>query len=66
MSEEEEEIRRGSNSGIMPTPNYRSNNEIGLMKYVEFDNDLNEIRMEIPLENLCDPEENRKLRQDID
>ena len=65
MSEEEEERRR-SNSPIMPISGTRGVEEVGLFKYVEFDADKNEIRMEIPLSKLMDPEQNKALRDEID
>ena len=66
MSEEEEEHawQRRSNSSIMPLSGTKGE-EVGLFKYVEFDKNLNEIRMEIPMSKLMSPEENKKLREEI-
>jgi len=54
----------GSNSSILPNTAAVGNivEGIGLTKYIEFDNNLNEIRMEIPLDKLLSPEENKALR----
>lgn len=60
------EAKRQSNSSIMPISGTRGEKEVGLFKYVEFDTNLNEIRMEIPLSKLMDMDENKKLREEID
>jgi hypothetical protein len=63
--DEEKKIKKvGSNSSIMPQTAAIGNvvEGIGLSKFIEFDNNLNEIRMEIPLDKLLSPEENKALR----
>ena len=64
QDEEKKNKKVGSNSSIMPNTAAVGNvmEGIGLTKYIEFDNNLNEIRMEIPLEKLLSPEENKALR----
>ena len=64
LDEERKNKKVGSNSSIMPNTAAVGNivEGIGLTKYIEFDNNLNEIRMEIPLEKLLSPEENKALR----
>ena len=64
QDEEKKNKPIGSNSSIMPSTAAVGNvvEGIGLTKYIEFDNNLNEIRMEIPLEKLLSPEENKALR----
>ncbi|KKN20672.1 hypothetical protein LCGC14_0933220 [marine sediment metagenome] len=37
--------------------------KFGIDPYIVFDKNLNEIRMEIPLDKLMDPEENAKIRE---
>lgn len=36
--------------------------KFGIDPYIVFDKNLNEIRMEIPMDTVMDPEKNRKLR----
>ena len=64
QDEEKKNKKTGSNSSIMPQTAAIGNviEGIGLTKYIEFDNNLNEIRMEIPLDKLLSPEENKVLR----
>ena len=64
QDEERKNKKVGSNSSIMPSTAAVGNvvEGIGLTKYIEFDNNLNEIRMEIPLDKLLSPEENKALR----
>ena len=64
LDEEKKNKKVGSNSSIMPSTAAVGNvvEGIGLTKYIEFDNNLNEIRMEIPLDKLLSPEENKALR----
>ena len=40
---------------------YKSKKKFGLDPYIVFDEVKNEIRMEIPLDVLMDPEKNKKL-----
>lgn len=65
QKEEQANKPTGSNSSIMPhTAAIGSVREqIGLSKYIEFDKNLNEIRMEIPMSKLMDPESNKALRE---
>ena len=64
QDEEKKNKKVGSNSSIMPNTAAVGNviEGIGLSKYIDFDNNLNEIRMEIPLDKLLSPEENKALR----
>ena len=54
---------RASNSSILPTPRPigSSTREFGLDEYITFDGVKNEIRMEIPMPVLFDPEQNKNL-----
>lgn len=54
---------RGSNSSILPAPAPIGQNkkEYGIDDYIVFDENLNEIRMEIPWDVLFDPEKNKAL-----
>ena len=65
QKEEQANKPTGSNSSIMPISAAIGNNQegIGLSKYIEFDVNLNEIRMEIPMSKLMDPESNKALRE---
>ena len=65
QKEEQTNKPTGSNSSIMPVTAAIGSvrEEIGLSKYIEFDKNLNEIRMEIPLSKLMDPESNKALRE---
>ncbi|MCP4648657.1 MAG: hypothetical protein GY853_01070 [PVC group bacterium] len=53
-----------SNSSILPNPLPigQSSKTFGIDKYIEFDANLNEIRMEIPMVDLFDPEKNKEIR----
>jgi hypothetical protein len=57
--------QRTSNAPILPNPRPigQSNKEFGIDPYIEFDKNLNEIRMEIPMTELLDPEKNKELRK---
>ena len=63
QDKETKKSKPGSNSGILPAPlpPGRSNQEFGIDKYIEFDKQKNEIRMEIPMEVLLDPKKNKNL-----
>lgn len=65
QDEEKKNKPTGSNSSIMPVTAAIGSvrEEIGLSKYIEFDKNLNEIRMEIPLSKLMNPESNKALRE---
>lgn len=56
-----------SNSSILPSPAPigPSQKKFGIDKYIVFDKNLNEIRMEIPMTELMDPETNKKIRERI-
>ena len=55
---------KGSNGPILPNPPPIGQNkkEFPIDKYIEFDLEKDEIRMEIPLDELMDPAKNRALR----
>ena len=65
QKEEQANKPTGSNSSIMPVTAAIGSvrEEIGLSKYIEFDKNLNEIRMEIPMSKLMNPESNKALRE---
>ena len=67
QKEEQANKTTGSNSSIMPVSAAIGSvkEEIGLSKYIEFDKNLNEIRMEIPMSKLMNPESNKALREEI-
>lgn len=56
---------RASNSSILPSPNPigQSTNKFGIDQYIDFNTDLNEILMEIPMSKLMNPEENKRIRK---
>ena len=55
---------RSNNSSILPSPKPIGQNKkkFGIDKYIVFDTNLNEIRMEIPMDTVMDPEKNKELR----
>ena len=55
---------RSSNSSILPNPKPigQTNKKFGIDEFIVFDTNLNEIRMEIPMDTVMDPEKNKKLR----
>ncbi|KKL47700.1 hypothetical protein LCGC14_2332960 [marine sediment metagenome] len=55
---------RAANSSILPNPKPigQSHKKFGIDDYIVFDTNLNEIRMEIPMDTVMDPEKNKKLR----
>jgi len=65
LDEENANKKPTSNSGILPKSATigQITEEIGLSKYITFDKNQNEIRMEIPLSKLLDPEQNKALRE---
>ena len=69
LDEEQEKTKSKitSNSGILPMPKPigSSARKFGIDPYIEFDKNLNEIRMEIPMNLLFDPETNKALRSEI-
>lgn len=62
--QEQKPPSRTSNSSILPNPKPigQTNKKFGIDKYIVFDTNLNEIRMEIPMDTVMDPEKNRELR----
>ena len=62
-NQEPEEKVRGSNNGILPSPKPigQSAKNFGLDEYIVFDGEKNEIRMEIPMTVLFDPDKNKGL-----
>ena len=64
---QEKKTRSTNNSSILPMPKPigSSTRQFGIDPYIEFDTNLNEIRMEIPMEILFDPEKNKALRSEI-
>jgi hypothetical protein len=66
-TQKEQKPDRGSNSSILPSPRPigASTRKFGIDDYIVFDTNLNEIRMEIPLEKLMDPEENKRIREEV-
>lgn len=56
---------RGSNGPILPTPKAIGQNkkQFGIDPYIDFDLEKNEIRLEIPLDEVMDPVKNEKLRK---
>jgi len=68
QDEDQEKKRKStSNSGILPMPKPigSSVRKFGIDPYIEFDTNLNEIRMEVPMDVLFDPEKNKQLRSEI-
>ena len=65
QKENQDKQPAGSNSSIMPSsaPIGAVVKAPGLWDYINFDKNLNEIRMEIPLSKLMNPEENKALRE---
>ena len=61
--QEPEKEDRGSNSSILPSPKPIGSNarKFGIDEYIAFDGVKNEIRMEIPMTVLFDPEKNKGL-----
>jgi hypothetical protein len=59
----EDKVKRTPNSSILPAPKPigQSNKKFGIDEYIVFDKDKNEIRMEIPMDVLHDPEKNKRL-----
>ena len=55
---------RSSNSNILPNPKPigQTNKKFGIDEFIVFDTNLNEIRMEIPMDTVMDPEKNKELR----
>ena len=55
--------KRPTNTGVLPSPLPigTSNKRFGIDDYIEFDKVKDEIRMEIPMDVLLDPERNKKL-----
>ena len=56
---------RGSNSNILPTPRPigQDKKKFGIDDYLDFDLEKNEIRMEVPLDEVMDPVKNERLRK---
>ena len=63
---EQKPATRPGNSQILPTPNPigQSIKKFGIDEFIVFDDVKNEIRMEIPMTELMDPEKNRALREE--
>ena len=61
--EPDDKVKRGSNASILPIPKPIGSNarKFGIDEYIAFDGVKNEIRMEIPMTVLFDPEKNRGL-----
>ena len=61
----EEKPARSGNSQILPSPKPIGQNTkmFGIDKYIVFDEIKDEIRMEIPMTELMDPEKNKALRE---
>lgn len=61
--EPEEKVKRAGNSSILPIPKPIGSNarKFGIDEYIAFDGVKNEIRMEIPMTVLFDPEKNKGL-----
>lgn len=62
-NQEPEEKSRGSNTPILPIPKPIGQNKavFGIDKFIVFDKNKNEIRMEIPMDVLFDPDKNKGL-----
>jgi len=56
---------RPSNSGILPSPAPVGQNksQYGIDDYIEFDLERNEIRIDVPLDEVMDPEKNKRIRE---
>ena len=65
QKEEQAKQKPGSNSGIMPNSAAigQIKESIGLSDFIEFDGNLNEIRMDIPMSKLLNPDKNKALRE---
>jgi len=59
--------KRPGNSPILPSPKPigQSTKKFGIDPYINFDGEKNEITMEIPLDEVMDPEKNKELRKII-
>ena len=67
QDEENKNKKPGSNTGIMPSSAAigQHKEKIGLSEFIEFDGNLNEIRMEIPMSKLMNPETNKALQEKL-
>ena len=63
VQSEDKSNKRTPNSSILPAPRPigQSNKRFGIDEYIEFDKEKDEIRMQIPIEVLHDPEKNKGL-----
>lgn len=55
--------KRGSNTNILPNPPPigQNNKKFGIDEFITFDEHLNEIRMELPMDIVSDPKNKKKL-----
>ena len=63
FDEEQKKRGRSGNSSILPQPLPKSQTtkRFGIDEFIEFDKVKNEIKMQIPMEHVLDPEKNKKL-----
>ena len=61
----QKEARPPSNTSILPSPKPigSTGKKFGIDEFIVFDENKNEIRMEIPMTELMDPEKNKALRE---
>lgn len=61
------EKAKSPNTPILPNPRPigSSMRKFGIDPYIVFDGDKNEIRMEIPMDKLLKPEENKKITREV-
>lgn len=55
--------KRGATGAILPQPlpSSKTKKAFGLDEFIEFDKEKGEIRMQIPMDHILDPEKNKKL-----
>jgi len=63
FDEDQKTKKRSGNSSILPQPLPKSQTmkRYGIDEYINFDKIKNEIKMQIPIDELLDPEKNKKL-----
>lgn len=63
FEENQKTKKRSGNSSILPQPlpESQTHKKFGIDEFITFDKNKNEIRMQIPMEELLDPEKNKKL-----